>query len=705
MPVDINSIWHFTEESGFESGLYRVLAMYPELDLFIIFKIEETRNVRRPCVIPLKEFNSLFKDNAISESKYSDPAHLLFDESKLSSKNLHILNERWELIAPIVNDREVLLSTAMKSRQPTIVSRGKETGTHTKTIYRNLNLFWRFGQTRHALIPRYYLSGALGEQRKNTVNSLGRKVISRTGVFASRASYIVKETDKENIIKAIKKHHMRPDGISIVNTYKNYLREYFPTEIIEANDAQRVPYAPSLQQFRNWSKKLFDEHDLIKKRRYEVDYLNNFRDNESSILSHNQVPGSCYEIDATVIDVHIVSKWNRNQVLGRPTLYFLVDRASGMTVGISVSLFNASWDAARLAIYNSFTSKVDYCQNYDITINERDWPCAHIPNRLIADNAEMLGLKAESAVVPMVALEWAGISRPDFKPFVEGRFHTLNKETLHELRGTTKNNGKIIRQAPDPRSRAIYTIEELTKIILHDVLEINKAKNKQLAFKSKLLVKTNKTPTPLNFWNVHVEQYLSALKKASPQEVEARLLRPVKVSVTKNGIFHEEMYYSHKNVRELNLSAIARTNGRIELEARVNDEFLDTLFVKLPGNTTFTKCSLLKRSQEMSGLTITDAYYVQDWVDDQEAKNPITVSSIEVLSIKNAVTRHAKNETRKAPKPATKKARNENLREERLLEMVHSIDDRSDEVTDSTLKPKRRYSHNVIELPKREDNI
>jgi len=709
MSADINSIWDFSEKSGLKPGLYRILAVYPVIDVYVIFSMEQTSTALRPSIITIKEFMFLYERCIISEAKVADPDHLFFDESKLSEKVAKQFNRRWQLIEPLVYDLDLLLSIATKSHQPKIVLRGKVTNTHTKTIYTLLNLFWRYGQTRHALIPRFHLSGARGEERKDIKKSLGRKVLSRTGAFKSRTSYIVTEKDKDNIKKAVKKYYLKPDGTSLIQTYKNYLREYFSTEIIEASEAQRVPNTPSIQQFRNWTKKIFDEHQVIESRKYDTDYLNNYRDNESSILEYNQVPGACYEIDATVIDVHIVSKWNRNQVLGRPTLYFLVDRASGMIVGLSVSLFNASWDAARLAIFNSFTSKLEYCRNYGIEIKEKDWPCAQIPNRLVADNAEMLGVNAESAIVPMVPLEWAPISRPDFKPLVEGKFNALNKKTLHEFQGSTKSNGKIIRAAPDPRSRAIYTIEELTKIILLDVIEINKSTNKSLVFKSRLLVETNTTPTPLNFWHVHVANYLSALKKASCEEVEARLLKPVRVSVTKNGIFYERMYYSHKKVRERNLSAIARTNGRIELEGRVNDEFLDVLFVKLPGETTFTKCTLLKRSEEMRGLTITDNYYIQDWADDQDVKNLITTSSIEVLSIKNAIKRSAKNESKKAPRQKTKKARNENRRENRLLEMASSLSEKGNctnsELEDfSDSKHKRLYSHNIIQLPTRVDN-
>ena len=711
MSVVVNSLWQFSESVWDEPGVFRILSAYPEIDVFVVFNTKRTSLILRPKILRISEFKDYVKNKHVKPVEDTLNSHLLVDESLVSQTSKDRRAKKWAMIVSIANNSELLLSIAQQYRQPLITQLAREKNTDSKSIYRILNRYWRLGQTRDALLPDYYFSGGRGKQRKNVKKSLGRKFISRTGVFPTRGSYIVTEQDKKQIQQAVKNYYLKSDGTSISQTYDNYIAEYFPSAILDAEFCDSIPDIPSKQQFRLWVKKLFAEHDLIEQTKNKIDYLQNFRSNESSIVSDNRVPGACYEIDATVIDVHIVSKWNRNVVLGRPTLYFVVDRASGMTVGLSISLFYASWDAARLALYNAFTSKVDYCRSISIDIREKDWPCEHLPGRLIADNAEMLGLRAEEAVIPMVQLEWAGLSRPDFKPFAEGRFHTLNRSTVHPLQGATRNKGRIIKSEPDPRSRAIYTLEDLTKIIVRDVLDENKRTRKRLSFQSKLMVETDTRPTPLDFWYVHVANYMSALKKVSAQEVEARLLRHVRVSVTANGIFWQEMYYSHEKVRKLNLAAIAKSNGRIELEARVNDECFDSIYVKLPNETTFTRCNLLKRSQEMAGLGIADSFYIQDWADNQHAKQPVTVSSIETLAVKNALKRHAKNEAKKAPKPNTKKARTENKRQNRLHEMAKQLEPQQSEFSNDSAsigdigKPKpRRYSNNVLSLPTRGDN-
>ena len=105
---------------------------------------------------------------------------------------------------------------------------------------------------------------------------------------------------------------------------------YFRDEIKTANLENRAPYVPSLKQFSYWNKKLFTK-----------DFS----------------PGDVFEIDSTVADVHLISSLNRRKVIGRPTIYTVVDRATRMIVGLHVSLYHASWRAARQALANCFMPK------------------------------------------------------------------------------------------------------------------------------------------------------------------------------------------------------------------------------------------------------------------------------------------------------------------------------------------------------------
>jgi hypothetical protein len=72
-------------------------------------------------------------------------------------------------------------------------------------------------------------------------------------------------------------------------------------------------------------------------------------------------PGARYYIDATIADVYIVSRYNRNRIIGRPTLYLVVDQFSRLIVGIYVGLEPPCWVGAMLALWNCSIDKVGYC--------------------------------------------------------------------------------------------------------------------------------------------------------------------------------------------------------------------------------------------------------------------------------------------------------------------------------------------------------
>ncbi|MFA0350561.1 transposase, partial [Vibrio sp. 10N.222.55.C6] len=149
-------------------------------------------------------------------------------------------------------------------------------------------------------------------------------------------------------------------------------RECYEAEIRSAEACGRAPHLPTLKQFNYWSKKLFDKNHIIQARTSETDYLRNKRSVLGSVTQVSSTIGSVFEIDATVADVHVVSELGAQYVLGRPTIYVVVDRSSRMIVGLHVSLYHASWRAARQALANCFLPKSEYCHQFGIEIEDSE---------------------------------------------------------------------------------------------------------------------------------------------------------------------------------------------------------------------------------------------------------------------------------------------------------------------------------------------
>jgi putative transposase len=89
---------------------------------------------------------------------------------------------------------------------------------------------------------------------------------------------------------------------------------------------------------------------------------------------HVKGPGDQFLIDSTVVDVYLISRYNRRVVVGRPTLYFIVDLWSCMIVGLHLSFDPPSKVGAALALDSMLTPKAEFCKRFGFDIADEQWP-------------------------------------------------------------------------------------------------------------------------------------------------------------------------------------------------------------------------------------------------------------------------------------------------------------------------------------------
>jgi len=697
-----NSVWNVRKVDGLSSGLYRLLQVFDDIPCLILFYLENPKGITRPIAIELDKFSRSIKQKQILEGSFSLPPHLLLSEEEIDESYKTIRDENFSLIEVLVSDLEFIFDYATKKKIPRLAKHANDKGKARTTISRLLNSYWRYGQDKNALLPAYQYSGGAGQQRKVFEKPIGAPKTSRTLAVKRPKIFIMTDTDKDNIRKILKKHHLKPGGKSLVESRKELLREYYSNEVKRAEAQGEAPYVPSYKQVREWKYKLFTNNEISEKSSTEKDLLLNKRELLGDTKKKWPVPGSCFEIDATVADVHIVSSFGKQYVLGRPTIYSIVDRASGLIVGLNVSLYFASWRAARQALANAFLPKASYCKEFGITIQDSDWPAAHIPLRLMCDNGEMIGLAPQKLVVPFTELQLSPPYRPDFKAMVERRFGLLNNEMIHKLLGTTRG-GKVVRGDKDPRKDAIYTLKEFTALLIDAVLELNRSIYNSLATSSPLLIEKDISPTPLNFWRSHIAEHKHALKLADSSEVISRLYPPAKASMTRDGIKYNDMYYSCDRVIKDKLASIARTKGQWQLDVRINENTTNYIYVRFEKNDVFTKCNLLGKSNMMKDQPMLESEFVMDWLDKNHEENPISVESIDSKVKRANIEKNAKARARNDKLTPTEKIKN--TRERRKIE----IEQTANKVEGNSVSSPQEKSHSntesksssVVYLPRR----
>tara|TARA_R110001583_G_C5659119_1_gene409481 strand:+ start:950 stop:3088 length:2139 start_codon:yes stop_codon:yes gene_type:complete len=668
MKISINSTWTINETDGIPSGNYRVIFILSSIKKLILFPLSDKNKIKRPINCNISEITDEIEQGNIKEYQFKTPDYQLISDNQLPENHLRKRNERFDSIKEIIKDPSLYLEVTTKRRSKIISNHAKNIAKPIQSIYRYLNLYWMYGQEINALTPAYKKSGAKNSTRQAGESKRGRKAESKSNSFELSTGINISDKDIKKIKKGLNKFYLKTNA-TVKKAYDDTIAEFYSSEIEKAEINNTYPKTPTYRQYLYWKHKLIDKRVETKKRSSESDYLKNKRALLGSVKDEAEIPGDCFEIDATVADVHIVSPFQRNRVLGRPTIYIVIDKASRMIVGLHVSMEYASWSAARQALVNSFLPKKKYCSQFGIDIEEADWPCAHIPQRLLCDRGEMICENPQKLAVPFMQLDIAPPYRADSKGVVERRFKILNDKVIHSLMGTTRGK-HYIRGEDDPRQKAMHTLSEVTEMIIREVIDHNHSLIDELAISTPLLIENDLDFTPLNFWNIHLSKFRHSLKTADEQDIRAKLLPPETASMTRHGILCNDMYYSCDRIVEENWASQARVNGRWKLEARVDQDNSSFIFVRLTESEGFTKCTLLPRSKMLKDLSSADIYYFQDWKKSKEQKNISSTRKINNKRRKTQIETDAKAEQRSLPKDKSKSLKTSDIRARRRQAII-----------------------------------
>ncbi|MDO4938386.1 MAG: hypothetical protein Q4E54_00280 [Lachnospiraceae bacterium] len=329
--------------------------------------------------------------------------------------------------------------------------------------------------------------------------------------------------------RAIRKYYFSAKKNSLKTVYELMILENYTDP--EGKVMENVPTLSSFSQYytRRWSK---DPQKLIS-RNGIYDYQRNDRMIRGSAMAFRDAIGS-YQIDETMADIHLVSEYDRNTVIGRPNIYLAADTATQMITGAYVG-FEAGENAVMSCIANAAMDKVSFCKELGIEITEDDWPVRGMPKELIADRGrEFSGSRLEELcrVYGMTVTNQPPF-RADCKPIIErniGFIQDAYRSTL-EGKGVVRDDAQE-RWAVDYRKQAILNLTEYKRIVVTCILTLNK---------SRILENIGHLPadapnTPLELWNWHKRNGKDRLLRADDREVYIRSLPRDAAFVTRSGI-------------------------------------------------------------------------------------------------------------------------------------------------------------------------
>ena len=653
MSLMANSVWRFEDVAGLADGPYRLLKTYAEWDAAVIFQLVDTKRMIRPQVIGLGLLDLYVEQNIAKAYEFVLPTFMLSADADIPETHRAKRDAKFALVSSFQKQAGLLLDMASRQRGGAFSNFVVESGKSTTAILRALNLFWKYGQQRNALLPAFERCGAHGTKREAGRIKRGAPRKSKLSSMSMPEGVNCYDRDHLNILKALKKYHLRPEPLSLRATYEKMKKDSYRDEIEAAEIEGRPERIISENQFYYWAKRLLDPNDVTVKQHSEGDWQRNYRGLKGHATQHAPVPGSCFEVDATIADVHLVSRFDPHQPIGRPVIYAVTDKASRMIVGFHISLEFASWKAGRQALLNAFLHKKAVCAKYGVNIHDSDYPCHHVPQSLLVDRGEFIFQGPEDALAPISSIKIAAPYRADMKGIVERRFGILNERLFHQLEGSTfgrtKNRGDVA-----PELKAELTLERLARMLIDDVMEHNRSQFNDLAT-SPLLMKHNLTPTPINFWRVHLQEHRHSLSIYDETFIRANLSPPVKAVVTPSGIEFDGLLYTCNSADREGWTTKARNGGRWSIEARADLDNSSQLFVRADRRTAFEPCRILPKFSDFADVPMAEIHFWQDWRKQKKLSGTIAVADIQAHDRREAMERAAKREKLEMPDNKSRK--------------------------------------------------
>ncbi|WP_342545401.1 Mu transposase C-terminal domain-containing protein [Lysinibacillus sp. FSL K6-4013] len=569
-----------------------------------------------------------------------DPFQYFRIEDEISEKEKKVREKAWSIIGAIAekeNEPEIFYS----KRRGELVSKASENfDVSIKTVYKYLRRYWQRGKHKNALLPDF---GNIGKEKKVTNKKVGRPKKYKDVV--GEGVNVTEETKRIFRVALNKFYYTNIGNNNSLKTAYELMRKEFYTEGYKVERGVEKPLlksssgVPSFGQFKYF---FYKERNLKKEiytRQGSKEYLQNHR----YLLGNSTVeaygPGY-YEIDATIADVYLVSRYNRNWIIGRPVVYLCVDRFSRIITGLYVGLEGPSWSGAMSAISNTVMNKVEFCKLYDIEINEEQWPVHHLCDTLMADRGELEGNLAESLISSLhIKVQNSSPYRADAKGIIERNFRIINDKVIKPLLPGAVNPiaGRGDRNY---RLDGVLDLFQFTQIMIKSCLHHNQNMLSNYN-REEMMIADDIEPIPLKLWNWGMKNRAGLLRSVSEDIVKLNLMPTANAYITGKGIKFKGLFYTSSTlIREGSFERVRITGSGEKIRIAYDPRNLNYIYIKKEDGKSFEKCHLLDYQEAHKNKSLEELEYLQEYekLQKKQKEDEQLQSKIDLISeIENIV--------------------------------------------------------------------
>lgn len=538
---------------------------------------------------------------------------------KTTEKGEKRREECWKLLSDVLRNEPAIYEKSARTKLLQDIS--ERNGIAVSNLYPLLKRYWQYGKVKDAFLPADERKGGKGKSR------LVRKNPGPAPGENAPCSKVLTETDWAKFEKYLKKSYLNKQGNTLQEVYDEMIRKEYSDVVVDENGAEQIVSwgigrAPTFRQFWNWYSNHRDRNLETIERKGETTLNLQERAALGKADFGMQGPGAQYQIDATIADVYLVSRFNRANIIGRPVVYFVKDAFSRIVTGLYVGLEGPSWMGMAMALYNSFTDKVDFCHKYGFEITEDQWPCHHLPFALIGDRGELESSHGERLANRLgIQIDNTPPYRGDLKPIVERHFRILNDTVVHRLPGNVKPDMSQ-RGGKDYRLDAVLDLEQFTRIIIRNTLTYNTVTLESLEPSAEMM-KAGVELTPLSLWNWGIQNYSGALRVLDEETCRLALMPEDTCEITREGIKFQKLFYSCDKAVSEQWFENARRDGSYKLKASYDPRDVHAIYVWDDPDGRPVKAVLLNWEQKYDGKSSDECAYemeVTDYLKGKRAK-------------------------------------------------------------------------------------
>jgi len=649
-------------KSSDNEHIWRILWVSSDLVFAYIFNIN---TLEMPSSVLYADLKHKIEEGTF-DFQENDPYLKIVIESDLSDKEKAVRDEIWGFMSSAAENEPSIYEKKLRGAMMSAII--SSTGKDLKSLHRYLKMYWQYGKTKNAFLPNYRNRGGKGKEHASTDLKRGRpSKYGGTGINVDDAT-------KATFEKAIKKYYHTRDGYTLQHAYDMMIKEHYTRFIPQADGKTKaelppINELPTIRQFRYWYNKKHNEKEKITKRKgeskFNLDHRAILGKSDHGIMG----PGAKYEIDATIGDIYLVSRFNRADIIGRPVLYFLIDVFSRMVTGMYVGLEGPSWAGMMMAIANAASDKVKYCAEFGIEIAEDEWPCHGVPGAIRGDRGELESKSADTIVNALsVRVEIAPPYRADMKGIIEQHFNTIDGTTVAYLPGHINTDEKE-RGGPDYRLRAILDIHQLTQILIQSVLRHNNYHFLKSYERTAEMIEDNVAPIPLDIWNWGIAHYSGALRSFPEETVKLALMPADTATVTSKGIKFKGLYYLCARAAAEHWFETVRAKKSWKVDISYDPRNMSVIYVREPDGT-FDVCWLAEWQDKYQGKCLYEINYlheVEKLMQHMNAPKEMT-SKVELSAAIDSVIAEAEEMARQTVVPKSKLERTRNIRGNRASE-------------------------------------